>query len=265
MKKGIEYDNIALDVKRGRTNMVYEIKNKEIRVILKDEKIELPKVLRKKIDENFEDIKKSGANVWNGEVLCVAKIDVTDKLVEIICKKSDYAHYLYGERIGLPEEYCCRNLSAGALVETTDNYYVVGELDKNTSYPTVLQVTGGNIDKEDIENNNINIVQTIKREAIEELNINLDNTGNEIAYMYVTKKGEQPGVQIFSKAQINMTAKEMEKYFEDYNEYLRKNNLEVEFEKIHLLKKETAVEQLESLKNPRRNYLLPLIKADSKK
>ena len=74
--------------------MVYEIKNKEIRVILKDEKIELPKELRKKIDENFEDIKKSGANIWNGEVFCVAKIDVTDKLVEIICKKSDYAHYL---------------------------------------------------------------------------------------------------------------------------------------------------------------------------
>ena len=243
--------------------MIHDIKNKEIRVILKDEKIELPKELRRKIDENFENIKKSGANIWNGEVLCVAKIDITDKMVEIICKKSDYSHYLYGERIGLQEEYCCRNLSAGALVETLDNYYVVGELDKKASYPEVLQVTGGNIDKKDIQNNNINIVQTIKREALEELNINLSNIGNEIAYMYVSEKDEQPGVQIFSKAHINMTAKEMEKYFEEYNEYLRKNDLEVEFGKIHLLKKETAVDEIQNLKNPRRNYLLPLIKADS--
>ena len=74
-----------------------------------------------------------------------------DKSVEIICKKSDYAHYLYGERIGLPEEHCCTNLSAGSLLETKDNYYVVGELDLKASYPGVLQVTGGNIDKEDTE------------------------------------------------------------------------------------------------------------------
>jgi len=243
--------------------MIHEIKNKEIRVILKNEKIELTKELRKKIDENFENIKKSGANIWNGEVFCIAENKISENKVEIIVKKSDYAHYLYGERIGLPEEYCCRNLSAGALLETKDNYYVVGELDLKASYPKVLQVTGGNIDKKDIENNNIDIVQTIKRETLEELNIKLSNTGNEIAYMYVTEKDEQPGVQIFSKAHINMTAKEMEKYFEEYNEYLRKNDLEVEFGKIHLLKKETAVEEIENLKNPRRNYLLPLIKADS--
>ena len=37
--------------------MLHEIKNKEISVILKDEKIELPSELRKKIDENFENIK----------------------------------------------------------------------------------------------------------------------------------------------------------------------------------------------------------------
>ena len=244
--------------------MIYEIKNKEIRVILKDEKIELPKELRKKIDENFENIKKSGANVWNGEVLCVAKIDIKDKLVEIICKKSDYAHYLYGERVGLPEEHCCRNLSAGSLLETKDNYYVVGELDLKASYPGVLQVTGGGIDEKDIENNNINITKTIIRETLEELNIDLNKIDNKIGYMYVSEQDEQAGVQIFSKAHINMTAKEMGKYFEEYNEYLRKNSLEVEFGKIHLLKKETAVEEIKHLKNPRRNYLLPLIKVDSK-
>lgn len=142
---------------------------------------------------------------------------------------------------------------------------MVGELDLKASYPKVLQVTGGNIDKKDIENNNINITKTIIRETLEELNIDLNQIDNRIGYMYISEKDEQPGVQIFSKAQINMTEKEMEKYFEEYNEYLRKNSLEVEFGKIYLLKKETAVEEIENLKNPRRNYLLPLIKADSKK
>ena len=245
--------------------MIYEISDKEIKVIFNEEKIELPEELRKRIDENFENIKKSGANVWNGEVLCVAKIDVTDKSVEIICNKSDYAHYLYGERIGLPEEYSCRNLSAGSLIETKDNYYVVGALDEKASYPSVLQVPGGGIDNKDIEDRNINIIKTIKRETLEELNIDLNKIDNKIKYMYVSEQDEQPGVEIFSKVHINMTAKEMEKYFEDYNEYLRKNNLEVEFGKIHLLKKEEAIKQLDELKNPRRYYLKPLINLDSKR
>ena len=110
---------------------------------------------------------------------------------------------------------------------------MVGELDLKASYPKVLQVTGGGIDMEDTKNNVIHIMHTITREALEELNIDLNKINNEIEYMYVSEKDEQPGVQIFSKAQINMT------------------------------KKETAVEEIEHLKNPRRNYLLPLIKADS--
>ena len=180
--------------------MVYEIKNKEIKVILKDEKVELPEELRKRIKENFENIKKSGAHVWNGEVWCVAENNITDDLVEIICKKTDYAHYLYGERIGCPEEYSCRNLSAGCLLETLDNYYIVGELDKTASYPTVLQVTGGGVEQNDIENNHINVMGTITREALEELNIDLKKIHNEIEYMYISEKDEQPGVQIFFKS-----------------------------------------------------------------
>lgn len=248
--------------------MIYEIENKNLTAILKDENMELPEYLNKKIEENFENIKKSGTNVWNGEVLCVAQNNVSDQSVELICKKSNYAHYLYGERIGCPAEYSCKNLSAGCLLETIDNYYIIGELASNTSYPTMLQVTGGGVDKNDIINGNINIMNTIIREALEELNVDLNNKNNvlynKIKYMYISEENEQPGVQIFSKAKINMTAKEMQKYFEDYYTYLKDNNLEIEFGKLHFLKKETALEELSGLENPKRNYLFPLINADIK-
>lgn len=247
--------------------MIYEIENKDIKVILKNENTELPADLKEKIEENFENIKKSGANVWNGEVLCVVENNITDNSIEIICKKSNYAHYLYGERIGCPEEYSCKNLSAGCLLETIDNYYVVGELDNNTSYPMVMQVTGGNIDKKDINGEVINIMSTITREALEELNIDLKDENkilyNKIKYMYISEKEEQPGVQLFSKAKINMTAEEMQHHFEEYYKYLKNYNLEMEFGRLYLLKKETALEELNKLPNPKRNYLVPLIKIDS--
>lgn len=245
--------------------MIYKIK--KVQAILKNEIIELPDKLRIQINENFEKIKQTGANIWNGEVFCVSECNIKDEIAKIICNKSDYAHYLYGEKIGVLKQYECKSLSAGCLIETVDGYYIVGELDDSTSYPTMLQVTGGGIDKKDIFNNNIDIEQTIAREAMEELNINLNDKENivydGISYIYITEENELSGVQIFSKAKTKMTAKEMQKHFEEYYKFLKENNLEIEFKKLYFIKKTNALEEVSKLENPRRNYLIPLLRIDS--
>ena len=248
--------------------MLINIKNKKLNVIMNNEVIDLPSELKEKINSNFNEMQQNGANVWNGEVLCVSEYKIENETLNMICKKSNYAHYLYGEHIGCPKEYECKNLSAGCLIETLDGFYVVGELADHTSYPTMIQVTGGGIDKLDITDNNINILQTILREAKEELNLDLTNNtlvvNNEISYMYISEKNEQPGVQFFSKAKINMTAKEFNSYFEKYYKYLKENNLEIEFSKLHFIHKENVEETLKKLDNPKRNYLMPLLLEDSK-
>ena len=246
--------------------MIYTIENKKINVTSKNETIALPAELKEKIQQNFETMKRNGANIWNGEVLCVSECNIQENEVQIICKKSDYAHYLYGERIGIPQKYECKNLSAGCLLETIDGHYIVGELDDTTSYPTMLQVTGGGIDKKDIIDGTIRVEQTIRREALEELNLDLNNQqivlNNRLSYLYVSEENEPPGVEIFSKARIKMTAREMEAYFNNYYQYLKQNHLEVEFKRLHFFKKGDIEEGLKKLDNPRRNYLLPLLKMD---
>lgn len=248
--------------------MIYKIENKKVQIILKNEFIELPIKLKENINKNFEDMKKAGANIWNGKVLCVSECNVENDRVEIICKKSNYAHYLYGERIGLPKEYECKNLSAGCFLETIDGYYIIGELADNTSYPTMLQVTGGGVDKKDIFNEKIDIKQTIIRETIEELQIDLNDKENiiynTISYLYDSEDNEQPGVQLFSKAKTTMAVEEMKNHFENYYQYLKENDLEIEFKEIHFLKKESAIEELKALNNPKRNYLIPLLQMDLK-
>ena len=246
--------------------MMYLIKNKDLKIIYNNSFIELPSDLQEKINKNFDSIKESGANVWNGEVFCVTNYKVEDNFVEIVCKKSDYAHYLYEERIGCEKQYECRNLSGGCLIETIDGYYIIGELDDSTSYPNMLQIPGGNIDKTDIINEKIDIEKTIIRETKEEVNINLNDKNmmisNDINYLYISEEGIQPGAQIFSKAKIKMTADELKKHFEEYNIYLKDNNLEIEFKKLHFLKKENAIEELKKLNNPKRYYLEPLLQID---
>ena len=56
----------------------------------------------------------------------------------------------------------------------------------------------------------------------------------------------------------------MNNYFNKYYKYLKENNLEIEFKRLHFLKKETALENLRQLNNPQRGYLIPLLQIDSK-
>lgn len=67
--------------------MIYKIENKKMKITLKNEIMELPIKLKEEINKNFENMKKTGANIWNGEVLCVSECNIEEDKIEIICKK----------------------------------------------------------------------------------------------------------------------------------------------------------------------------------
>lgn len=242
--------------------MLSKIHNKEIKILYEEVDIDLPEQILNTIKENWKKIEQEKSNVWNGKVICIAEFIETDEKVEIHCRRSDYAHYLYDERIGLPQEYKCRNLSAGCILKTLDNYFIVGELDNSTSYPTMMQIPGGNIDKRDINGNVVDIIKTINRETLEEVNIDLENkelvSNYKISYIFKPDVGEAQGMQILAVANLNMTKAEMENYYKEYYKYLSDNNLEKEFKTIHFI---SSIEQLEKMSNPKRPYLLPLVKS----
>lgn len=246
--------------------MIKNIENQKLIITYEDTKVILPKEIRKKIDNNWKEFINQNPNLWNGDVTRVRKYSENNNEIHIFCQKTDYAHYLYEERKGLPSEFACVNISAGCLLETIDEHYVIGELDEKMSYPHMLQVSGGNVDKKDMQNGIVDIMKTISREVMEEININLKDSSKVsdvvLKYIYNSEKEEQPKVQIFAKARLNMTSNEMKEHYNSYFEYLVRNNLELEFGKIHLIDKNKAIEILEEMNNPKRDYLIPLIKRD---
>ena len=64
--------------------MIYKIENKKMKITLKNEIMELPIKLKEEINKNFENMKKTGANIWNGEVLCVSECNIEEDKIEII-------------------------------------------------------------------------------------------------------------------------------------------------------------------------------------
>ena len=247
--------------------MIKRIENKNIIASMNAEKFELPQDIKEKIKIFWDKVIAESPNLWDGEITCVGSYKESEKEIEIVCQRSNYSHYLYDERKGLPKEYACLNLSAGCLLETSDNYYIVGELIEGSSYPHCMQVTGGNIDKNDIKDGKVDILNTIRREVKEEVNIDLDDENfvenYELKYVSVPDDVAHTYL-IFAKGKLKMTAGEMSECYDNYLRYLRDNNLEVEFEKIHFIHKEKVKEELERLTNPRREYLLDLLTEDSK-
>ena len=126
---------------------------KQVKTKTIHKRMNLPQSLRDKIDIFWNEQVKENPNLFNEEVWNVTKMEENKEDILLTIEKTDYAHYLYDERHGIEEKYACHNLAGGTYIVTKDGYAVVGELDDTTSYPRMIQVSGGCIDeKKEIEN-----------------------------------------------------------------------------------------------------------------
>lgn len=235
--------------------------NKPIILKFEDREINLPNELKENIKKFWKDAIKENSNLYNGQDYVVETVTETEENIEMLVVKSNYAHYLYDERIGIQEEkYRCCSPWGGILLITKDDYFVIGEMNNTTSIPYCLQISGGGIDITDIKNGIINIDLNIKRELKEEMNLNLDDIDYKLEFIeYPSKTRNAYGFLAIGR--INKTKDELNIYFKEYKEYLIRNNLEIEFNKLVFLNKEKALQELEQLQNYKRPYLRALIKA----
>ena len=115
--------------------------NKPIILKFEDRKINLPNELKENIERFWKDAVKDNPNLYNGQDYVVEQVNETENNIEMLVVKSDYAHYLYDERIGIHQEkYRCCSPWGGILLLTKDNYFVIGEMNSTTSIPYGLQI-----------------------------------------------------------------------------------------------------------------------------
>lgn len=238
--------------------------DKTVVLRFEDREISLPIELKEKIEKFWNNAIKENSNLYNGQDYVVEKVNETQDKIEMLVVKSDYAHYLYDERIGIRDDiYRCCSPWGGILLLTKDDYFVIGEMNKTTSVPYCLQISGGGIDCADIRDGIIDIDLNIKRELKEEINIDLCDVDYKLEYIeYPSNTRNAYG--LIAIAEIDKSKEELQKHFEKYKEYLIKNKLELEFNKLVFLNKENAVEELDSMSNPKRPYLRELFKKVTK-
>ena len=242
---------------------------KDLEIVKEEGNISLPKDILEKIEIFWKKQTEENPHLFNGEVWSVTKIEELEEKIRLTIQKTNYAHYLYDERVGLDKKFACYNLNGGILLETIDKKYIVGEMDETTSYPKGLQISGGNLDQNDIkEDGTVDLIGNIARELKEELNLDLFDKNiietYKMQYMEIPE-GKRHSYAPMLKGFLKFTSEEMKKYYKDYKEYLTQTNQEVEFTKLHFINKENALEQINTMDNPKRPYLRDLLYMDSQK
>ena len=237
--------------------------NKKIEITLDEKPLKLPEELQIKIKEFWDETIVKEPYIWDGDFVCASKLEETENKLILTCKKTKYSHYLYDERIGIENQnYWCSGLWAGILLKTCDGYYVLGEEDEQTSIPHCVQTFGGGPDKEDITNNKIDIVNTIKRELKEEINIDLDNKKEilnwEIKFLEIPHN-KRHAYGIIAVGILCMNKEEMKAHHNEFIKLLQERNEEIEVKNLVFLNTNNALEELNKLQNPIREYLKEIL------
>ena len=220
----------------------------------------LPIELKENVEKFWNNLVKENPKLFNGENHCVESIIEYDEYIEMKVVRTNYATYLYSERIGMPDKkFNIIHIWSGILLETKDNYFVIGEMGETTSVPKCLQIPGGGTSDEDIKNDILDINTNLKRELKEELNLNLENIKYEMKYLEVPS-GKRSVYGFLALGKIDMTKEELNKHFENYKKYIEIDNLEQEFSRLVFIHKNNALKELDELDNPKREYLREFIK-----
>ena len=138
-------------------------------------KLEMPEDVNSDISKNWEYINESGKKFINGDLFTISAIGVDEKkALNFTVKKTDYAHYLYSVKNDFSGKYICRSIASNILPITSDGYYILGVMAKNTSLSSKIKFIGGALSEHDLCEDRLEPLKCIKRETLEEIGLDIN-------------------------------------------------------------------------------------------
>ena len=74
--------------------------HKQLEIIRDKKNVELPKDIVEKIELFWQKQVEENPHLFNGEVWSVTKFEELEDRLRLTVQKTNYAHYLYDERVG---------------------------------------------------------------------------------------------------------------------------------------------------------------------
>ncbi|MDH4330119.1 MAG: hypothetical protein OEV93_01030 [Candidatus Moranbacteria bacterium] len=243
------------------------IEKGNLEVVLDDNKIVLPDSIQKDIDEHWEGLLRDGNNFKRGEVFTIKSVEKKDRGTVVELSVSDYAHYLYTQRVGLENKYACKNLHTSCLIETCDEKLVFGRMGRHTAMSGVIQCAGGGLDNDDIKGKNVDLENNIKRELMEEVGIEAKNKEivDELRIKYLKYSLDTNKVAAIFVLKLKIDSQEFMRLYDSFESDCKKKGELPEFEEIVCLpKNRSEVEEFVQKERDHLNhYMEVLLKSEA--
>ena len=219
---------------------IHDLTDKQVEIIFIGQKVSLPNAICRKIDHHWTELGKSGKTLTRGDGFTITTVKEDENEIRMYLSSTDYAHYMATIDNILEKKYKCMVIYTAALVETVDNYIIIGEMASNTSTPGRLQFAGGGLDKGDLDEKyyKIDLYKNLKREIKEELGISIVNRDHvkSTQVRFLVTGGAHDFYAIMFKIELNLNKNELTSLYNNHVEFLEKKGLTPEFQSLLFLK-----------------------------
>ena len=158
---------------------------KEVKNVKFDYKgiIELSDEYKEKRKYYWEQLQKESELLKEGKILVVSNFTFSNDDYCLELKETTFSHYMYEKKYQNMDLKC---MFSGAYIVTSDNYIVtvLNNAYKGKNYEE-LNLPGGMADSKDIVNNEYSSLINLKREFMEELGFDLNDSIFEINLKYI--------------------------------------------------------------------------------
>jgi 8-oxo-dGTP pyrophosphatase MutT (NUDIX family) len=185
---------------------------------LEDTPVVLPAKQQCDIDAYWNGLIAQGKPLRRGEVFALTELTLQEKVLRCRLQVSDYAHHIATQHGRLADPYWCRILYAGALLETTDGYFLLGEMGSQTSSAGRLQLVSGGLDFADVEAGRIDLEANMKREIGEELGLECGDAAHvsDLAPVYLVRGGVPEYAAVAYRVKLAMTKEQALYAYDDF-------------------------------------------------
>ncbi|EKE18799.1 MAG: hypothetical protein ACD_9C00231G0001 [uncultured bacterium] len=213
--------------------------SKKLIVRLGQSLVHLPNDIQEKIDAYWQELLKNGKKYKRGEVFTVTKKDETDKTVEVLVEKTDYAHYLYCQNVDNLGDYGVHIIHTAILVETSDGKIIFGKMGEHTSRAGIFQLCGGGIDNHDLRGDVFDFDHNISKESMEELGMDIADKKRikNFRQAYFKDGGPTDKMTVVYSVELTETSSEFMEKYAKYAESLICSGENPEFGEIIILAK----------------------------
>lgn len=244
---------------------------KLVEVLFNKEFKDLPDSVTQAIGKNFTEVSRRKPHTRNAELFHVSEYDceMPDGSPRLSCvvEESTYAHYLWTQNGNQRHPDASRQIHAGVVMVTSDNYIVFGKMSQSTVRAGIIQPPGGGIDLNDLSpcQKFIDVRRCALREVREEVGIDLGDekiSASPTAFFVCVDEWHKK-IAVMYRAELKMSKEELMASYRNFASEIEDVGDFAEFENLIFVqsKVESIRRFIDSNSNSLSYYVADLLKS----